>query len=261
MSDVWLTRPRPGDVAREVRCVRTGSRTAEDDSAPGDIGVLAVSGPCVTPGYLDSARNQELFLQSRTPGECWLNTGDLCTIDADGYVWLRGRSKDLIIRGGHNIDPLTIEDALVAHRAVMHVAAIGEPDCDKGEMPVAYVQLRPGMSVSEADLLEHCRREITERAAIPRAVRIVETMPLTAVGKIFKPALRLDAVRRCVANVVERLNSAQQVAVEVREAGGAISVVLKPANGASGGIADDIRRELGRYALRVETEIQDRREP
>ena len=80
----------------------------------------------------------------------------------------------------------------------MYAAAVGEPDRDKGEMPVAYVQLRPGISASESELLAHCQSEIAERAAVPRSVRVIEAMPLTAVGKIFKPALRLDAAQHCV---------------------------------------------------------------
>ena len=227
---------------------------ADTDSAPGAVGVLAISGPCVTPGYLDPARTSELFFDSPVSGERWLNSGDLCTIDADGYVWLRGRSKDLIIRGGHNIDPLVIETALAVHPAVMYAAAIGEPDCDKGEVPVAYAQLRPGTSVSECELMAHCRCEITERAAIPRAVRIIEAMPLTAVGKIFKPALRLDAVQRCVRNVAAQLDGAHAVEVEVRDAGGGIAVVLKAPDPSTAVPVDNMRRELERYTFRVEVE-------
>jgi acyl-coenzyme A synthetase/AMP-(fatty) acid ligase len=212
-----------------------------------------VSGPCVTPGYLDPARTAELFFDSPVSAERWLNTGDLCTIDADGYVWLRGRSKDLIIRGGHNIDPLVIEMALAVHPAVMYAAAIGEPDRDKGEVPVAYVQLRPGVSVSECELVAHCQREIAERAAMPRAVHILEALPLTAVGKIFKPALRLDAVQRCVRRVVAQLDGAHAVDVEVRDAGGAIAVVLKVPDPSTVSV-DNMRRELERYTFRVEVE-------
>jgi fatty-acyl-CoA synthase len=250
--------PRLGSIGipfpyHRARCVPLGSRMADADSAPGAVGVLAISGPCVTPGYLDPARTAELFFDSPVSGERWLNTGDLCTIDADGYVWLRGRSKDLIIRGGHNIDPLVIETALAVHPAVMYAAAIGEPDRDKGEVPVAYVQLRPGMSVSECELMAHCQHEITERAAIPRAVRIVEALPLTAVGKIFKPALRLDAVQRCVRSVVAQLDGAHAVDVEVRDAGGAIAVVLRVTDPSTVSV-DNIRRELERYTFRVEVE-------
>jgi fatty-acyl-CoA synthase len=251
--------PRLGSIGipfpyHEIRCVTLGSRSAEQRSPPGMTGVLAVSGPCVTPGYLDASRTAELFFESETPGPRWLNTGDLCTIDPDGYVWLRGRSKDLIIRGGHNIDPLAIETALSAHPAVLYAAAIGEPDRDKGELPLAYVQLRPRMSVSESELMIHCRREISECAAVLRAVRIIESMPLTAVGKIFKPALRLDAVRHCVGRVAAQLRGGDAVEVEVRDTGGAITVVLRVPDPGLAGAVDDLRRELERYTFRVEIE-------
>jgi len=251
--------PRLGSIGipfpyHRARCVPLGSRTADAEPEPGALGVLAISGPCVTPGYLDAARSPELFLDSSQSGETWLNTGDLCTIDADGYVWLRGRSKDLIIRGGHNIDPLAIETALVGHPAVMYAAAVGEPDRDKGEVPVAYVQLRPGMSMSESELMSHCQSEITERAAVPSAVRIIEAMPLTAVGKIFKPALRLDAIRRCVCCVAARLDDAREVKIEMRDAGGIIAVVLTAPGPSMAKAVDTLRRELERYTFRVEVE-------
>jgi fatty-acyl-CoA synthase len=251
--------PRIGSIGipfpyHRARCVPLGSRTADVEAPSGSVGVLAISGPCITPGYLDSARTSELFFDSPPSGERWLNTGDLCTIDADGYVWHRGRSKDLIIRGAHNIDPLVIEAALLEHPAVLYAAAIGEPDRDKGEIPVAYVQLRPGMSVSESELASHCRSEITERAAIPRTVRIIETMPLTAVGKIFKPDLRLDVVRHCVRNVAARLDEGSTLGVEMRESGGAITVVLAARDPSKAGAVDGLRRELERYTFRVEVE-------
>jgi fatty-acyl-CoA synthase len=175
-------------------------------------------------------------------------------IDAEGYVWHRGRTKDLIIRGGHNIDPLPIETALLEHPAVLHAAAIGEPDRDKGEMPIAYVQLRPGMSVNESELLDHCRNEITERAATPRTVRIIEAMPLTAVGKIFKPDLRLDAIRHCVRNVAARLDEGRTFEIEVRETGGTIAVVLAVPDPSMADAVENLRRELQRYTFRVEVE-------
>ncbi len=158
-----------------------------------------------------------------------------------------------MMRGGHNIDPLIIEEALVVHPAVMYAAAIGEPDRDKGEKPVAYVQLRPGMLVSEAELLAHCRREITERAAVPQALRVVEAMPMTAVGKIFKPALRVDAIRRCVGGVFAQQDTVD-IEFEVREAAGAVSVVLKLAHPAMERVIENLRRELECYTFRVEIE-------
>ncbi len=237
-----------------ARCIRLGSRTADSEEERGAVGILAVSGPCVTAGYLDEARNPELFLESGSPGERWLNTGDLCTIGADGYLWHRGRSKDLIIRGAHNIDPLLIEAALLEHPAVLHAAAVGEPDRDKGEMPIAYVELRAGVSASEPELLSHCRKEITERAAIPRTVRVIETMPLTAVGKIFKPDLRMDAIRQCVRRIVANRPESSGVGVEVRDSGGAVTVVLAASDASAENALESLRRELERYALRIEIE-------
>jgi len=251
--------PRIGSIGipfpyHRARCLPVGTRTADIDSAPGAVGVLAISGPCVTPGYLDSARTSELFFEPPPSGERWLNTGDLCTIDADGYVWHRGRSKDLIIRGAHNIDPLVIEAALLEHPAVLYAAAIGEPDLDKGEVPIAYVQLRPGVSVSESELVDHCRGDITERAAVPRTVRIIEAMPLTAVGKIFKPDLRLDVIQHCVRNVAARLDEGRALGIDVRESGGTIAVVLAVPEPSMADAVDRVRRELERYTFRVEVE-------
>nr|WP_312878605.1 hypothetical protein [Amycolatopsis echigonensis] len=107
-----------------------------------------------------------------------------------------GRAKDLIIRGGHNIDPVPVEEAVAAHPAVHLAAAIGRPDPLKGELPIAYVQLLEGASADPAELLEFCRTRIQERASVPVEIIVVGQMPLTPVGKISKPALRRDIVER-----------------------------------------------------------------
>jgi Acyl-CoA synthetases (AMP-forming)/AMP-acid ligases II len=103
----------------------------------------------------------------------WLDSGDLGRLDAEGYVWLTGRSKDLIIRGGHNIDPVIIEEALNRHPAVETAAAVGLPDTYAGELPMVFVQLRPGASATAEELREFCRREIPERAAVPVQVALI----------------------------------------------------------------------------------------
>jgi len=158
------------------------------DAQIGETGVLALRGPTITPGYKQAERNKDLFL----PGG-WLNSGDLARQDEDGYFWLTGRAKDLIIRGGHNIDPGLIEEALSRHPAVELAAAVGQPDAYAGEVPAAYVTLRSGASASEDELAAFARETVAERPAAPKAVRILDEMPVTAVGKIFKPALREDA--------------------------------------------------------------------
>ncbi len=143
---------------------------------------MLLSGDTVTLGYKSDAQNAKAWAR---PG--WLNTGDLGRFDADGYLWLAGRAKDIIIRGGHNIDPAVIEEALNLHSAVETAAGTGKPDARVGEMPVAFVTLRPGLSATSDELAAFARDNVSERAAAPTSVTILDAMPLTAVGKIFKP--------------------------------------------------------------------------
>ncbi len=159
------------------------------DCNPDEAGALIVSGPNVFLGYRQPEQNRELWVDCGD-AKRWLNTGDLARQDADGYFWLTGRKKELIIRGGHNIDPLLVEEPLYRHPAVELAAAIGRPDGHAGELPVAYVQLKEGASATEAELLAYLQAQVGERAAIPKQVHIIESMPLTGVGKIFKPALK-----------------------------------------------------------------------
>lgn len=172
------------------------------DCAVNEIGLLVISGPNVFAGYLTEEHNAGLWLDCGD-GRRWLNTGDLGRQDAGGYFWLTGRKKELIIRGGHNIDPATIEEPLHRHPAVQIAAAIGRPDAYAGEVPVAYVQLKPGMTASEAELDQFAQRMIGERAALPKAIRIVEEMPLTPVGKIFKPALKRLEIQDAIASALK----------------------------------------------------------
>lgn len=158
-----------------------------------EVGEICVVSPGVYEGstYTESDKNRDLFAEGR-----FLRTGDLGRMDADGYLWITGRAKDLIIRGGHNIDPAVIEDALLSHPAVAFAGAIGQPDAFAGELPCAYVELVAGQTVTIADLLDHARAHIPERAAVPKHVEILPELPKTAVGKIFKPDLRKQAIRR-----------------------------------------------------------------
>jgi fatty-acyl-CoA synthase len=159
------------------------------DCETDEMGLLVISGPNVFAGYAQPEHNEGIWVELGD-GKRWFNTGDLGRCDADGYFWLTGRKKDLIIRGGHNIDPATIEEPLHRHPAVQVAAAIGRPDAHAGELPIAYVQLKPGATATESDLVEFVRSEIGERAALPKRIRIIEAMPLTGVGKIFKPELK-----------------------------------------------------------------------
>ncbi|WP_299623008.1 acyl-CoA synthetase [uncultured Tateyamaria sp.] len=158
-----------------------------------EIGEICVSNPGVWPGntYTEAEKNKDLYYKDK-----YLRTGDLGRFDSDGYLWITGRAKDLIIRGGHNIDPAEIEEALMGHPAVAFAGAIGQPDAHSGELPCAYVELVEGASVTPDELLAHCKAHVHERAAQPKHMTILDELPKTAVGKVFKPDLRKEAITR-----------------------------------------------------------------
>lgn len=172
----------------------------ERDCATDEIGVVAMAGPGVFSGYLREDHDRNAFVE---PG--WVNSGDLGRLDAEGYLWITGRAKDLVIRGGHNIDPQPIEDILYQHPAVGLAAMVGQPDDYAGELPVAYVQPKPGATVDANDLIGFVRERTPERAAVPVSLYLIDAMPLTGVGKVFKPALRWDAARRVVQRMIADL--------------------------------------------------------
>lgn len=166
---------------------------------PGDVGVVLARGPHVFAGYLNPVDNAKAWVD-----HTWFNTGDMGYLDAEGNLFLTGRAKDLIIRGGHNIDPALIEEPLTRHPAVAMAVAIGQPDAYAGEIPVAYVTLKEGvasdpqLAVTEEQLIAFCQDNISERAAIPKRIEIIDEIPLTAVAKVFKPALRNRATEYVV---------------------------------------------------------------
>ncbi|HEX7928071.1 MAG TPA: AMP-binding protein, partial [bacterium] len=174
-----------------------------------EIGVVAMAGPGVFSGYLNDRHNKEAFVE---PG--WVNSGDLGRIDENGYLWITGRAKDIIIRGGHNIDPMPIEEILFQHPAVGLAAVVGQPDAHAGELPVAYVQLKPDVKADPGELIEFVRARTPERAAVPVNLFPISPMPLTAVGKVFKPDLRWDAARRVFSNALATLAN-QGIGVDV----------------------------------------------
>ncbi len=158
-----------------------------------EVGEICVDNPGVFAGstYTEADKNHDLFHH-----DVYLRTGDLGRIDADGYLWITGRAKDLIIRGGHNIDPAEIEEALAGHPAVAFAGAIGQPDAHAGELPCAYVALVEGADVTIEELMAHCKEHVHERAAHPKHLEVLDELPMTAVGKVFKPDLRKMAITR-----------------------------------------------------------------
>ncbi|MEO8558819.1 MAG: acyl-CoA synthetase [Rhodospirillales bacterium] len=221
-------------------------------------GAVLMRGPQIFGGYVSPLHNREAWIEAE-PGDAdhgkWLNSGDLGRIDAQNYVWLTGRAKDLIIRGGHNIDPIVIEEALHQHPEVESAAAIGRPDRHAGELPVAYVQLRPGAKVTGEELQSFVRERIPERAATPVEVTVVAQMPVTGVGKIFKPQLRLQAAQTIFARLLEPLK-AEGIDTDVtvaphREHGTLATVALKKAPDREQAKAK-IKELLGGFQLRYE---------
>lgn len=211
----------PGSVGlrlpySRVRVVRwrEGEVKLDEECPQGETGVVVLRGPHVSPGYTDSARNAGMFDGG------WLLSGDLGHIDADGYIHITGRAKDVIIRGSHNIDPGLVEEAFLAHPAVALCAVVGEPDAYAGELPVAFVTLRPGMTTDSADILAWCAPRVYERPAVPRRVTVIDVMPMTAIGKIYKPALRLRAIETKLQEVLSPLVEDAAVEVVAQEAGG-----------------------------------------
>lgn len=173
-----------------------GTSDGVRECAADEIGEICLSNPGVVMHgtYTEPDKNRDLY--HTFDHKDYVRTGDLGRLDEDGYLWITGRAKDLIIRGGHNIDPAEIEEALAGHDAVAMAGAIGQPDGHAGELPAVYVELVQGAAVSEKELYDYAVSKISERAAYPKHIEILEELPKTAVGKVFKPDLRRLAIAR-----------------------------------------------------------------
>jgi fatty-acyl-CoA synthase len=193
--------------------------------APGETGIIVIKGPNVSPGYTAQERNPGTFEDG------WLISGDLGSVDADGQIFLTGRAKDVIIRGAHNIDPAMIEEHLEAHPAVEISAAIGQPDAYAGELPIVYVTLKTGQEVTEAQISEYLKKRIAEPPAMPKRVVIIDEMPLTPIGKVFKPNLRARATKYVVLETLAALKQGEVTAVSVSEESSPFTVEISLTGG------------------------------
>lgn len=155
----------------------------------GQQGELWTRGYLVMKGYYKNEKSTTEAITS----EGWLRSGDLASMDAEGYVVITGRIKDMIIRGGENIYPKEIEEFLRAHPAVSDVAVYGVPSRKYGEEVAAVVKLKPGMKVTAEELTAYCDGNLA-KFKIPRYIQFVDAFPLTASGKIQKYVLRERAV-------------------------------------------------------------------
>ncbi|MEL6965870.1 MAG: acyl-CoA synthetase [Pseudomonadota bacterium] len=183
--------PAPFTDVRIYHCDASGDVVKE--CAVDEVGEICIANPGVMVGetYTEASKNKSLYAN-----ETYLRSGDLGRIDADGYLWITGRAKDLIIRGGHNIDPAVIEEALAGHPQVAFVGAIGQPDSTAGELPCAYVELIEGGSATVDELMAYANEHVHEQAAVPKYLEVLTELPKTAVGKVFKPDLRRMAITR-----------------------------------------------------------------
>jgi len=196
--------PRPGSVG--LRAPWSETRVLRLDTgqpcAPGEAGLVQLRGPQVFPGYVEARHN------SGTLGaDGWLTTGDLGYLTPDEWLVLTGREKDLIVRSGHNIDPAAIEDVANTCPGVRISAAVGMPDQYAGEVPLLFVVPASGVTLDPATVEAYLSAHLHEPPARPRGVLIIDDLPVTAVGKIFKPALRDMAIREKLRREVALLGS------------------------------------------------------
>ncbi len=232
----------------EVHAVpwRDGAAVLDERCLPGATGVIVLRGPHIGPGYLDPRRNAGLFEDG------WVISGDLGHVDEEGRIHITGRAKDVIIRGSHNIDPGLVEDAFLAHPAVAQCAVVAEPDPYAGEVPAAFVVLRPGAELQADALLAEVAPQVYERPACPKRVVLVPALPLTAIGKVFKPALRLQAIELRLTDMARELAPDRPVAVQAREEGGVQRARITLAGPADAALADRLRAALAAVAVPVE---------
>jgi long-chain acyl-CoA synthetase len=168
----------------EVRIMDDAGRSL----AAGEPGEVCVRSPAVMQGYWrGGGRDPELTAEAIRDG--WLHTGDIGYLDDEGYLFIVDRKKDLIIRGGFNVYPRDVEDALLEHPLVAAVGVVGRPDERRGEEVVAFVALTEPGALTESELIDWARERIGGYK-YPREVQIVDAIPLTAVGKLDRKALR-----------------------------------------------------------------------
>ena len=248
--------PRYGSVGQrlpyqQAKAVQVTADGEWVDLPAGQVGVLAISGPTVFPGYVtDRSPGGPVLDGLGKLSDGWLDTGDLARVDADGFIHLAGRAKDLIIRGGHNIEPAVIESVLLAHPAVTAAQAVGRPDVHAGEVPVAFVTLAPGANTAPEELRAWASDHVPEQAAAPKAVAVLDALPVTHVGKPFKPALRAEATREAVAEALRDMPSIAGVRGAIED--GVVVAVVSLTRGAD---ETSVKEALDRFAITWRLEL------
>lgn len=241
-----------GSAGHPIPFVDMEARRMSSDAGLGErcganeAGVFVVRGPNVTAGYLNPFHNIGAYTH-----DGWLVSGDLGYLDATGRVFITGRAKDLIIRGGHNIDPAMIEAAFLANPAVSAAAAVGIPDAYAGELPVVFVVLAPGHASSIDALQSFAEGRIHERPAFPKRVFIVDSLPMTAVGKVFKPLLRNRCAETLFAEVLAGEPVRSLSASEDAQRGRVLRIDLDVTAGPRAAVQRRITEKLAGYLVSV----------
>lgn len=212
----------PGSVGMripysQIRIAHVDGTNVTKDCPLGESGVILVKGPQVFEGYKSNVDNASAWVE-----DGWFNTGDIGYMDAEGFLYLSGRAKDLIIRSGHNIDPELIEEPLNVHSDVVTSIAIGLPDPYAGELPMAYVVRVADSEVTEQELIDHCASSMSERAAIPKRIEFIDAMPLTAVGKIFRPTLRQKISEQIISELLDKESIEASISSELEKKRGLV---------------------------------------
>jgi len=177
-----LTSVGKPNVLNEVRVAKPGG----GDAKPGETGELLARGPNIMKGYWNRPEETAAALR-----DGWLHTGDVARIDADGYVYLLDRLKDMVITGGENVYSSEVEAVLYRHPGVAEAAVIGVPDARLGETIMAVIVAKPGVTLGEQEIAQHCRNSLGGYK-IPRRIMFVERLPKSAMGKVLKNELRRD---------------------------------------------------------------------
>lgn len=177
---------RPGSVGKpvpgaQIRIVDDAGQVVPE----GQVGEICVKGPMVMKGY----HNLPAETAAAFTADGYFKTGDLGRIDADGFLFITGRKKDLIIVGGENVSPREIEETLMAHPAVLEAAVVGKTDASRGQVVIAFVIAREGQAPQPEDLREFCRRQGLAQWKVPREIKVVPDLPRSPTGKVLKRSL------------------------------------------------------------------------
>ncbi len=247
----WDREQRPGSVGLPNALVEVAVLAGETlTRGPSPTGEIVARGPQMFGGYFDPRQAGATFHDG------WIRSGDLGRIGDDGEVYVTGRAKDVIIRSGHNIDPATIEDVAMRFLGVGLAAAVGRPDAYAGETPMLFVARSPGAAIDANALADFVREGVIEPPARPRAIVMIDEMPVTPVGKIYKPRLREiaaeEAAREALAGILPDV--AFEVKARHADSGLVVMACVPPS------AVEAARGALGRFPVRFEiVPIEDAR--